>query len=122
MSFCAANPVCSSQLFPSLAVQANNSLERCNGGGGIRSSWGVATEAKLAAIVADLPRQDADEDFALDRVCRCVSRLDSGTAFRAFHAPGGISLFCFGCAALLVTVSLQILFGKDAEKISPEPP
>jgi single-strand DNA-binding protein len=39
-----------------------------------------------------------------------------------FHAPCGSSLFCFGCAAIRVTVSLQILFGKKAEKISPEPP
>jgi single-strand DNA-binding protein len=45
-----------------------------------------------------------------------------GHRFGTFHAPGGSSLFCFGCAALRVTVSLQILFGKNAEKISPEPP
>jgi single-strand DNA-binding protein len=45
-----------------------------------------------------------------------------GHRFGAFHAPCGSSLFCFGCAALRVTVSLQILFGKNAEKISPEPP
>jgi hypothetical protein len=42
--------------------------------------------------------------------------------FGAFHAPCGNSLFCFGYAAPRVTVSLQILFGKNAEKISPEPP
>ena len=122
MSLYAANPVSSSQLSPSLAGLANHSLKTCNRGGGLRSSWGVATEAKVAAIVADFPPRDTDEDFALDRVCRCVSRLDSGTAFRAFHAPGGSSLFCFGCAALRVTVSLQLLFGKDTEKTSPEPP
>jgi single-strand DNA-binding protein len=45
-----------------------------------------------------------------------------GHRFGAFHAPCGSSLFCFGCAALRVTVSLHILFGKNAEKISPEPP
>jgi hypothetical protein len=45
-----------------------------------------------------------------------------GHRFGAFHAPGGSLLFCFGCAALRVTVSLQILFGKHAEKISPDPP
>jgi hypothetical protein len=45
-----------------------------------------------------------------------------GHRFGPFHAPCGNSLFCFGCAALRVTVSLQILFGKTAEKISPEPP
>jgi hypothetical protein len=36
-------------------------------------------------------------------------------------APCGSSLVCFGCAALLVTVLLQILFGKNTGKISPEP-
>src|SRR5580692_2964568 len=41
---------------------------------------------------------------------------------RGFHAPCSSSLFCFGYAALRVTVSLQLLFGKNAEKISPEPP
>jgi single-strand DNA-binding protein len=45
-----------------------------------------------------------------------------GHRFGAFHAPCGNSLFCFGYAALRVTVSLQILFGKNAEKISREPP
>jgi single-strand DNA-binding protein len=45
-----------------------------------------------------------------------------GHRLGAFHAPCGNSLFCFGFAALQVTVSLQILFGKNAEKISPEPP
>jgi hypothetical protein len=45
-----------------------------------------------------------------------------GHRFGAIHAPCGSSLFCFGYAALRVTVSLEILFAKDAEKISPDPP
>jgi len=45
-----------------------------------------------------------------------------GHRFGAFPAPGGNSLFCIGCAALRVTVSLKILFAESAEKISPEPP
>src|SRR5271156_7244004 len=68
------------------------------------------------------PAQDADENFALACVCHSVSHLLLRHRFGAFHAPCGSSLFCFGCAALRVTVSLQILFGKNAEKISPEPP
>jgi len=51
----------------------------------------------------------------------CGSSL-FGHRFGAFHAPGGSLVFCFGCAALRVTVSLRILFGKYAEKISPDPP
>jgi hypothetical protein len=45
-----------------------------------------------------------------------------GHRFGAFHAPCGSSLFCFGSAALRVAVSLQILFAKKREKISPDPP
>ena len=40
----------------------------------------------------------------------------------ASHAPGGNSLFCFGSAALRVTVSREILFANRREKISPDPP
>ncbi len=59
----------------------------------------------------------------------CPGRVFSGFApplvghtLGAFHAPCGSSLFCFGSAALRVTVSLEILFAKDAKKISPDPP
>ena len=55
-------------------------------------------------------------------VYRFVSRLPLGHRFGAIPAPCGSSLFCFGCAAIRVTVSLQILFAKFSEKISPEPP
>jgi hypothetical protein len=40
----------------------------------------------------------------------------------ASHAPCGNSLFCFGSAALRVTVSREILFANCREKISPDPP
>jgi hypothetical protein len=46
----------------------------------------------------------------------------SVTASGQYRRPCGSSLLCFGCAALRVTVSLQILFAKFSEKISPEPP
>lgn len=39
-----------------------------------------------------------------------------GHTLGAFHAPCGSSLFCFGSAALGVTVSLEILFANDAKK------
>jgi hypothetical protein len=41
---------------------------------------------------------------------------------RLERAPCGNSLFCVGGAAPRVTLSLQILFGKNTGKISPEPP
>jgi peptide methionine sulfoxide reductase MsrB len=63
-----------------------------------------------------------DESYVPQRVSRSVSRVLFGHCFRACPAPGGSSLFCFSSTALRVTVSLQILFGKYAEKISPDPP
>jgi hypothetical protein len=50
------------------------------------------------------------------RVCRLRVPPLFGHRVGAFHAPCGNSLFCFGCAALWVTVSLQILFGKSTRK------
>ena len=122
MSISAANPAGFSHPSPCLMERATKSYSTCNGGGELRPSYGVLSGPKVPAMAADFLRQHADEDFALGRVCRYVSRLCSGTASGLFHAPCGSSLFCFGCAALRVTVSLQILFGKNAEKISPEPP
>jgi hypothetical protein len=121
MSFRAANPADLPHLSRRLVEQANKSLQTRNGGGERPSCRGV---------------------IRLEGPCRCAGFSQPGTQmklcsgaclplcipplfghrFGPFHAPCGSSLFCFGCAALRVTVSLQILFGKTAEKISPEPP
>ena len=121
MSLRATNPTDLPHLSRRLVEQANNSLQARNGGGERRSCRGVISDAKGLAAVAGFYRGDADEGFALERVSLCIPPL-FGHRFGPFHAPCGSSLFCFGCAALRVTVSLQILFGKTAEKISPEPP
>ena len=78
--------------------------------------------SRRAAVSADFIGQERNESCVLARVSRSVSRFLFGHCFRAFPAPGGSSLFCFSSTALRVTVSLQILFGKYAEKISPDPP
>ena len=75
-----------------------------------------------APVSAHFIGQKRDESYVPERVSRSVSRVLFGHCFRAFPAPCGSSLFCFGCATRRVTVSLQILFGKYAEKISPDPP
>ena len=121
MSLRATNPTDLPHLSRRLVEQANNSLQTRNGGGERRSCRGVIGDAKELAAVAGSSRGDADEGFALECLPLCIPPL-FGHRFGAFHAPYGNSLFCFGCAALRVTVSLQILFGKTAEKISPEPP
>ena len=71
---------------------------------------------------ANFISRERDESYVPARVSRSVSRVLFGHCVRACPAPGGSSLFCFCSAALRVTVSLQILFGKYAEKISPDPP
>jgi len=78
--------------------------------------------SRRAAVSANFSGREWDESFAPVRVCRSVSRLLFGHGFGAYPSPCGSSLFCFRSTALRVTVSLQILFGKYAAKISPEPP
>ena len=122
MSIQAANPVALPHLSPCTVERAFESLPACNGGGRQRSSYGVMGRSKAVAIAANLCSQIGDENFAPVCVSRFVSRRLLSHGFGALHAPCGNSLFCFGYAALRITVSLQILFGEYAEKISPDPP
>jgi hypothetical protein len=122
MSFLLANPAGFSHLFPHLVEGADKGVQGCNGGGGLHLAW-----ADISARIGLRLRQTSaasctDEHLALERVCRYVIPPLFGHRFGAFHAPCGNSLFCFGFAALRVTVSLQILFGKYTEKISQDPP
>jgi hypothetical protein len=87
MSLRVTNPTDSPHLPWRLAEQANNSLHTRNGGGERRSCGGVISDAKGLADVAGFSRGDADEGFALERVCRYVSRLCSGTASGLFMRP-----------------------------------
>ncbi|MBB5064903.1 hypothetical protein [Granulicella mallensis] len=87
-----------------------------------RFSDGVLGRTNEAAMAGIFYSQDADENYVLVGVSPHHSRLMLGHRFRSFHAPGGSSLFCFGYAALRVTVSRQILFEKYIEKISRDPP
>ena len=122
MSIQAANAVALPYLSPCMVERAFESLSACNGGGGQRSSHGVMGRSKAVAIAANLFSQIGDENFDPECVSRFVSRRLLGHGFGALHAPCGNSLFCFGYAALRVTVSLHILFGEYAERISPDPP
>ena len=88
MSFHAANPAGFS---PCLCVveQANKSLSTRNYGGELRPSYGGHAGSNRTAIAVNFRSQCADENFALERVCRYVSRLLLGHSFGAFPAPGG---------------------------------
>src|SRR5271169_2033836 len=89
MSFLAANPVGFWHLSRCLVKQATQNLSTCNYGGELSPSGGGHAGSNRPAIAADFSRQDADENFALERACRYVSRLLLGHSFGAFPAPGG---------------------------------
>ena len=89
MSFPAANPADFSYLSPCLVKQVNENLSTRNYGGELRPSYGGHAGSNRAAIVATFRSQYADENFALERVCRYVSRLLLGHSFGAFPSPFG---------------------------------
>src|ERR1700681_2574203 len=121
MSISAANPAGLPHLSLSMVERANKSLPRFNGGGELHPSCDRHASSERAVTAVAFRSQCPDETFAEECLPLCIPPL-FGHRFGAFHAPCGSSLFCFGYAALRVTVSLQILFAKSAEKISPEPP
>ena len=89
MSFHAANPAGFSHLSSCPVESANKSLSTRNYGGELRPSYGGHARSNRAAIAATFRSQYADDNFALERVCRYVSRLLLGHSFGAFPAPGG---------------------------------
>ena len=122
MSVQAANPVAPPQLYLRIIEQAAESFPARNEGRRQRSSCGVEERSKSVAIAMEFCSRNADGNFGPMCVSRFVSRRLLSHGFGALHAPCGNSVFCFGYAALRITVSLQILFGEYTEKISPDPP
>jgi hypothetical protein len=106
MSFHVVNPAGSHSLFRCIFERADGIAQTRNGGGGLRASCEGHANSNRAAFVADFHSLSADENFAPSCVCRYVSRLVLGHCFGAYPAPCGSSLFCFGFAALRVTVSV----------------
>src|SRR5580698_3654248 len=89
MSFHAVNPAGFSYLSSCPVESANKSLSTRNDGGDLPPSYRGPCRSKRTAIAANFRSQCADENFALERVCRYVSRLLLGHSFGAFPAPGG---------------------------------
>ena len=89
MSFLAANPAGFSHLSPCPVERANAGPPTRNYGCEWRSSCGGHAGSNRTAIAASFFRQSAHDNFALERVCRVVSRLMLGHRFGAFPAPGG---------------------------------
>jgi hypothetical protein len=89
MSFHAANPAGFSHQSPCLEEQATKSLSTRNYGGELHPSYGGHANSNRTAIAVNFRSQCADDNFALERVCRYVCRLLLGHSFGAFPAPGG---------------------------------
>ena len=89
MSFLAANPVGLSYLSPCLVERANASLSTRNDGGEWHLAYGGHAGSNRTAIAASFRSQCTDENFALERVCRYVSRLMLSHRSGAFPAPCG---------------------------------
>ena len=123
MSNAAANPAAITPTVPCMVTQASPSLSTGNGND---SSCTLLPES-LSARRWLQSRRTSLAKAQMKTLVQKVSAVlypavCSVTASGAYPAPGGNSLFCFGFAAHRVTVSLQILFGKYTEKISPDPP
>ena len=87
MSISAANPAYLPHVSLCRVGLANGSAPRCNGGGELHLSCDGLSSSERALIAVAFRSQCADENFALERVCRYVSRLCSGTASGLFMRP-----------------------------------
>jgi hypothetical protein len=106
MSKLAANPAALPHLCLCKVSKVKRGQKPCNDGGEWSSFWGVPGRSNDGALGPNFRSQRADENSVPSCVCRFVSRLLHGHCFGAYPAPCGSSLFCFGCAALRVTVSV----------------
>ena len=117
MSFHAtANPAGFPELSPCPVEQANKSLSTCNYGGELRPSYGGTCRSNRTAIAVNFRSQCADDNFALERVFRYVSRLLLSHSFGAFPAPGGTRSSASRCAPLRGLGSSQNKFANHGKE------
>ena len=90
MSISAANPTGLPHVSPGTPPQANKSSPRFNRGSELHPSCEGHASSKRAVIAVAFHRQCADENFALERVCRFVSRLGSGIDSGLFIRPAAV--------------------------------
>ena len=116
MSLLAANPAGLSSLSPCLVERANVGLPTRNDGGEWHPSYGGHARSNSTAITWDFRSQCADDNFALERICRVVSRLMLGHRFGAFPAPGGARSSASHSAPLRGLGSSQNKFANRGKK------
>ena len=118
MSFHVTNPASFSYLSSCAVESANKSLSTRNYGGELRPSYGGTCPSNRTAIAVNFRSQCADDNLALERVCRYVSRLFLGHSFGAFPAPGGTRSSASHCAPFRGLGSSQNKFANHAKNAS----
>lgn len=116
MSFLAANPAGSSCLSPRLVERAFPGLLTRNDRGELRPSPGELACSYRTAIAAGFRSQRIDDNSALARVCRYVSRLMLGHRFGVLPAPGGTRSSASRSAPLRGLGSSQKKFANDGKE------
>ena len=104
MSIYAANPGGLRHVSLWLVELANKSLQTRNGDGEHRPFFGGHACSNRIAIAARFRSQGADENSALERVCRYVFRLCWGAASGLFLRPAALGLLLRVPRAFGVTV------------------
>ena len=89
MSFHAANPARFSYPSSCPVKSANKSLSTCKYGAKLRPSYAGPSRSNRTAIAVNFRSQCADDNLALERLCRYVCHLLLGHSFGALPAPGG---------------------------------
>src|SRR5579859_1707497 len=119
MSFHAVNPAGFCHLCSCRVDQASKSLPTRKYDGELRPSYVGSSCWNRTAIVLNFRTQCADDNFALARVCRYVSRRLFGHSFGSFPAPGGTRSSASHCAPLWGLGSSQNKFdNRGKERLS----
>jgi len=116
MSFLAANPAGFSHLSPCLVERAIADLSERNDGGELRPSCGGHACSYRTAITVGFRSQRTNDNSALARVCRYVSRLMLGHRFGVLPAPGGARSSASHSAPLWSLGSSQNKFANDGKE------
>jgi len=116
MSFLAANPAGFSYLSPRLIERAIAGPSTRNDGGKLHPSSGGQVCSNRTAITAGFRGQRTEDNSALARVCRYVSRLMLGHSFGVFPAPGGTRSSASHSAPLRGLGSSQNKFANHGKK------
>jgi hypothetical protein len=103
---------------PFILEHTNEVFSICNVGADYRRSSGGDVCSNRSAISWDFRNPRADENFALKRVCRFISRLMLGHRFGAFLRPAALGLLLRIARPLWGLGSSQNKFAKSSKERS----